>query len=224
MGNFRLYLRYMHISTPLPSNLRAVLFDFDGTLLDSFSGHFAAYQVTFAHFGLPASLEDLLRVYSPDWLQVYRAMGLPEQCWAEADAIWLAEASRHTPQLFPGAPELLDGLRPHFALGLVTSGSSERVKNDLERTGLDGRFQVIITGGDVCTPKPDPEGLLSALAQLQAAPTQAVFVGDAAADAHMAQAAGVTFIGMLSQFSGALPEGDYPRVRSLPELARLFTD
>lgn len=214
----------MHIPTPLPPDLRAVLFDFDGTLLDSFSGHFAAYQVTFAHFGLPASLEDLLRVYSPDWLQVYRAMGLPEQCWAEADAIWLAEASRHTPQLFPGAQELLDGLSPRFALGLVTSGSRERVKRDLERTGLERHFQVIITGGDVCTPKPDPEGLLSALAQLQAAPTQAVFVGDAAADAHMAQAAGVTFIGMLSQFSGALPEGDYPRVRSLPELARLFTD
>ncbi len=214
----------MHISTPLPSNLRAVLFDFDGTLLDSFSGHFAAYQVTFAHFGLATSLDDLLRVYSPDWLQVYRAMGLPEQYWAEADAIWLAEASRHTPQLFPGAQELLDGLKLRFALGLVTSGSSERVRGDLERNGLAGCFQVIVTGGDVCTPKPHPEGLLSALAQLKATPTQAVFVGDAAADAHMAQAAGVTFIGMLSQFSGALPEGDYPRVRSLPELARLFTD
>jgi phosphoglycolate phosphatase-like HAD superfamily hydrolase len=82
---------------------------------------------------------------------------------------------------------------------------------------------VIITGGDVCQPKPDPEGLLSALRRLGIAPCQAVFVGDAAADAHMALAAGVTFIGMLTQFSGDLPSGDYPRVRSLPELAQLFT-
>ena len=207
----------------LPPDLRAVLFDLDGTLLDSFSAHFAAYQVTFMHFNIPTSLEHLLRVYSPDWLAVYRAMGLAEQHWSEADAIWLAEAARHTPQLFPGTQALLEALAKHFTLGLVTSGSSERVRRDLERTGLNGRFKAIITGGDVCQPKPDPEGLLSALGLLDITPTQAVFVGDAAADAHMAQAAGVRFIGILTQFSGDLPAGDYPRVHSLPELAQLFT-
>mgnify|MGYP001102906320 CR=1 FL=1 len=41
----------------LPPDLRAVLFDLDGTLLDSFSAHFAAYQVTFMHFNIPTSLE-----------------------------------------------------------------------------------------------------------------------------------------------------------------------
>ena len=207
----------------LPPDLRAVLFDLDGTLLDSFSAHFAAYQATFTHFGIATSLEHLLRVYSPNWLEVYRGMGLAEQHWSDADAIWLAEAARHTPQLFPGAQELLEGLRQRFTLGLVTSGSSERVRRDLERNGLAGRFQVIITGGDVCQPKPDPEGLLNALGQLRVAPSQAIFVGDAAADAHMAQAAGVPFIGVLTQFSGDLPAGDYLRVRSLPELAQLFT-
>jgi len=207
----------------LPPDLRAVIFDLDGTLLDSFTGHFAAYQATFTHFGLPCGLEDLLQVYSPDWLAVYRAVGLPEQHWAEADAIWLAEASRHKPQLFPGALELLETLERRFALGLVTSGSSERVRGDLVRNYLDERFQVVITGGDVCTPKPHPEGLHSALDQLKVTPTQAVFVGDAAADAHMAQAAGVMFIAMLTQFSGDLPQGNYPRVRSLPELRQLFT-
>ncbi len=212
----------MPTAANLPPDLRAVLFDLDGTLLDSFSGHFAAYQVTFKHFGLSACLEDLLRVYSPDWLAVYRAMGLPEQHWAEADAIWLAEAARHAPQLFPGAQELLGTLQAHYTLGLVTSGSSERVRRDLARNGLDGCFQVVVTGGDVCRPKPDPEGLLQALQQMGIAPCQAVFVGDAAADALMAQAAGVAFIGMLTQFSGDLPGGDTPRVRSLPELAQLF--
>lgn len=212
----------MPASHPLPSDLRAVLFDFDGTLLDSFSAHFAAFQVTFAHFGLHTSLDELLRVYSPDWLQVYRGMGLAEQHWAEADLIWLAEAARHAPQLFPGAVELLHGLAPRYALGLVTSGSKERVRRDLQYTGLDGCFQVVITGGDVSQPKPDPEGLLSALRRLDVAPEQAVFVGDAAADAHMAQAAGVRFIGMVTQFSGDLPPGDYPRLCALPELAQLF--
>ena len=209
--------------TALPPDLRAVLFDLDGTLLDSFSGHFAAYQVTFEHFGLSASLENLLRVYSPDWLAVYRAMGLPEQHWAEADAIWLGEAARHAPQLFPGARELLGRLQARYRLGLVTSGSSERVRRDLRRNELDGCFQVIITGGDVCQPKPDPEGLLQALQRLGIAPCQAVFIGDAAADALMAQAAGVAFIGMMTQFSGDLPGGDIPRVHSLSELAQLFT-
>jgi len=209
--------------TLLPPDLQAVIFDLDGTLLDSFPGHFAAYQATFTHFGLPCGLEDLLRVYSPDWLAVYRAVGLPEKYWAQADAIWLAEAGRHDAQLFPGALELLEALERRFALGLVTSGSSERVQRDLERNDLADRFQVIITGGDVCTPKPHPEGLHSALTQLSVDPPQAVFVGDAAADAHMAQAAGVMFIGMLTQFSGDLPAGNYPRVRTLPELAQLFT-
>ena len=154
----------------LPTALRAVLFDLDGTLLDSFSGHLAAYQVTFTHFGLPASLDDLLRVYSPDWLQVYRAMGLPEQHWRRRMPSGWQKPPGTPPQLFPGTLELLEALRPRFALGLVTSGSSERVRRDLERNGLDRRFQVIITGGDVCQPKPDPEGLLSALRLLGIAP------------------------------------------------------
>lgn len=207
----------------LPRDLQAVIFDLDGTLLDSFSAHFAAYQATFAHFGIAASLENLLRVYSPNWLEVYRGVGLPEQHWSEADAIWLAEAARHTPQLFPGTLDLLEALAARFALGLVTSGSKERVQRDLERNALAGRFGVVITGGDVRQPKPDPEGLLSALGQLRVAPKQAVFVGDAAADALMAQAAGVSFIGILTQFSGELPGGDYPRVHSLPELAQFFS-
>lgn len=203
-------------------NIRAVLFDFDGTLLDSFPGHFRAYQVMFAHFGIPVTQESFFAVYSPNWLETYRRVGLPRERWDEADRVWMAEALRHAPPLFSGAVDVLAQLARRWPLGLVTSGSKTRVLGDLERTGLAGRFAVVVTGGDVQRPKPDPQGLELALAEMGVAPGEAVYVGDALADFEMASAAGVPFIGIPSQFASLTPQANCPQVSAISGLPGLL--
>ncbi len=188
------------------STIRTVLFDLDGTLLDSFPHHYAAYEDMFANFGIEITKELFLSSYSPNWYRTYEAFGLAEEYWEAANEIWLRAASGRTAELFPGVDELLKTLEKTHVLGIVTSGSKSRVTQDLERLGIANRFGTVVTGDDIREPKPAPEGLLRALDDLALSPAEAVYVGDAQADFEMANAAGVSFVGVKSEFAN-LAEG-----------------
>ena len=187
--------------TPLNQQYKAILFDFDGTLLDSFPAHYRAYEVTLAHFNMQLTPELYKQTFSPNWLAMYKAMDIPEERWEEADSYWLAEVRKHRPQLFPEARPLLDALSSKYMLGLVTSGSLDRVLRDLASTAIHDLFQVIVTGDDISNPKPDPEGLSIALDKLRIRPSEALYVGDAREDCQMARAAGVQFVGITGEFA-----------------------
>ena len=202
--------------------LKGLLFDFDGTLLDSFAAHFAAYRHMFARFDLHVTKEELLAAYTPNWYETYRLLGLPEQVWAQADAYWVEAAAQQTAHLFPGVKETLTQLHERFALGLVTSGSKPRVLADLERAGIAALFQVVVTGDDVEAPKPDPEGLVRALRALALQPQDVVYVGDAPADYEMARALDVAFLGVPSAFAQLHEGPSFRRVPSVTALASLL--
>lgn len=201
---------------------KSILFDFDGTLLDSFPAHYHAYEVTLAHFDMEITPERYMETYSPNWFAMYAALGIPEEKYGEADEIWLAEVKKHKPALFPAARPLLEALSESYVLGLVTSGSRERVMRDLNTTGIRDFFKVIVTGDDITRPKPDPEGLQIALEQLQLRPWQALFVGDAREDCLMAQAAGVPFLGIEGEFSTVTRAEGCTRLADLRELSALL--
>lgn len=201
-----------------PGDLRAIIFDLDGTLLNSFNAHFRAYEVMLRRFDIHLTADDLRKVYSPDWFAVYRALGLPPEVWDVADKLWLAEAARQPPKLFAGVDRLLDELSTLYPLAIVTSGSGHRVQQDLARTGISGYFRAIVTGDDVPNPKPAPDGILLAAEQLQIAPSSALYVGDTAVDYAAAQAAKMAFIGVQSPL---LHEGvpyPFPLLRGATEL------
>ena len=82
---------------PRRKNLKGLLFDLDGTLLDSFSAHFEAYRAMFERFDIQISKDSFLATYSPNWLHTYQAMGLPAELWATADAYWREAAAQQQP-------------------------------------------------------------------------------------------------------------------------------
>ena len=208
------------------SEIKAVLFDLDGTLLDSFHLHFAAYEVMFNHFGIEMSRELFLSTYSPNWYRTYEAFGLGEEHWERANILWLEAAATHAPELFPGVVEVVEELKKDYILGIVTSGSKTRVTNDLERLRITHHFSSIITGDDITDPKPAPEALERALEDLSIGPGEAIYVGDAHADFEMSRAAGVPFIGVASEFVNLVddhPEYDIHPIIDLPALVRSRT-
>jgi HAD superfamily hydrolase (TIGR01549 family) len=209
------------VAKPL-KNPAGLLFDLDGTLLDSFSVHFNAYAVMFSHYGIRVTEETFLATYSPDWYQTYAKMGLPREVWEQANDLWLAEANKCIPALFPGVKETLAQLSVTYPLGIVTSGSQERVWRDLESNAIRSFFQTIVTGDDISQPKPAPEGLERALEKLGIPADAAFFVGDTITDFETARSANVSFIGVLSRFGGLDSHTGCPLVASISELPGLF--
>jgi pyrophosphatase PpaX len=204
------------------NNLRTVIFDLDGTLIDSYPAHFQAYRATFYRFGIDLTEDDFLATYSPNWLDTYRALGLPQELWEEADAYWLDEASRLAPELFPGVLETLGQLRRTYRLGLVTSGSRERVFRDLGKRKLQDFFETIVTGDDVQRPKPAADGLRQALEVLRVDAGEAIYVGDSGLDWEMSTNAGVPFVGVHSRFASLDPSTPCYQIAAITDLPGLL--
>jgi len=201
---------------------KALLFDFDGTLLDSFSAHFDVFQIMFARFGIRIEKQQFLDFYSPNWYKTYEGMGLPQKDWKAADKIWLQEVEHQEPPLYPGVSETLRELNQICAIGLVTSGSKNRVLKDLERTGITSIFKVIVTGDDIQRPKPSPDGLDLALQKLDIQTDETAYIGDANADYEMSMAAGVDFIGVRSAYDRFITDGLFTCMESVTELPELL--
>jgi phosphoglycolate phosphatase len=178
----------------------AVLFDWDGTLLDSFAADTRAYLAMFGALGVTFTTDDLARHYHPDWTRVYRAAKIHRSRWNEADKLWREAYSREKPQLLAGTRSVLRDLAKRFALGLVTSGDGSRVRRQLETFKLANSFAACVCSEDVAHKKPHPAPLLRALRLLRVAPEDAVYVGDSPQDMEMARRAGVRAIGVFGPF------------------------
>jgi pyrophosphatase PpaX len=181
-------------------DVRNILFDWDGTLLNSFEADAAAYLAMFRALGIPWTLADLKRHYSPDWYRVYRAAQLPRADWQRADRLWRLHYARHEPELMPDARRVLDALAARFTIGLVTSGDRSRVRRELRCFGLTRLFRVRTYSESTLLHKPNPAPLKHALRLLRATPDSAIYVGDAPEDIAMARRAGVRSIAVLGCF------------------------
>ena len=180
--------------------VEGVLFDWDGTLLDSYHADTSAYLAMFKEMGISWGLEELEKNYSPNWYQVYRAAGLPRKRWEEADRAWRAHYAKHRPKLIAGVRRVLAKLGVAHPLGLVTSGDRDRVTRQLREFRLTTLFAARVCSGDTLRKKPHPEPLRLALRQMKLDPPACVYVGDAPQDVEMARRAGVRAIGVLGPF------------------------
>jgi HAD superfamily hydrolase (TIGR01509 family) len=199
-------------SLPFPT-LRAVIFDLDGTLVDSEQyGHRVAFNQAFEAFGLPDRWEpdryrELLAVTGGE-RRLFGWFASPEssECGrSEAERRELAKAvHRWKTDRFetlaasgaiprqPGAGAMLDGLaEAGLALAVATTGSRQWVEPLLEKQFDRARFSVVVTGDDVARRKPDPEAYLVALERLGVGPDEAVAVEDSGPGWEAARDAGL---------------------------------
>ena len=206
------------------TQLAGVLFDWDGTLLDSYHADSQAYPEMFRRVGLTWGLQELAANYSPDWYVVYRAAGIPKERWGEADRLWRACYTKHPSKLMPGTRRILRRLGARYRLGLVTSGDRQRVCRQLRVFGLTRLFRARVCGGDTEEKKPHPAPLLLALHKMKLRAEECVYVGDTPEDLAMAGAVGMRAIAVLGTFPtekrlrAAKPEFLLERLRELPAL------
>jgi phosphoglycolate phosphatase len=206
--------------------LEGVLFDWDGTLVDSYNADTSAYLAMFKEMGIAWGIEELEDNYSPNWYEVYRAAKLPRKRWEDADRAWRAHYAKHRPKLVAGARRVLARLANAHPLGLVTSGDRDRVTRQLREFHLSSLFAARVCSGDTQRKKPHPEPLRLAVRQMKLRPSACVYVGDAPQDVEMARRAGVRAIGVLGPFPtekrlrAARPEFLIKSIEELPDVLK----
>jgi phosphoglycolate phosphatase len=181
---------------------RAVLFDLDGTLLDSAPDLAAAANAMLAELGLPARDPAAIATYIGRGIPKLVERSLTGSLDAAADPALLvralpiyehhyaAESGRRSVP-FPGVVEGLRALhRAGLPLACITNKAERFTVDLLERTGLGGFFGVVVCGDTVAKKKPDPEPVLAACAQLGIRPHEALMIGDSENDVQAARAAG----------------------------------
>ena len=173
-----------------------VLFDLDGTLIDSIRLILDSYHHTLQAHGFPARTDAQwlagvgtpLRIQFADW---GHDADLLEAMVATYREFNLAHHDRMV-TVYPGIGDMLRQLHEgRLKLGLVTSKNRQGALRGLQLTGLADYFEVLVCADDVTHPKPHPEPVERALALLGADRTDTVFIGDSIHDMHSGRAAGV---------------------------------
>jgi phosphoglycolate phosphatase len=178
-----------------------IVFDWDGTLLDSAAEIVACIQQASREMGLPVpdaerarhviglGLHDSLRIAVPD---------LPVESYGEFAALYRRNflAREESMRLFTGVRELLAALRRREHLLAVATGKSRRgLDRALQASDLGAHFAASRCG-DETHPKPHPAMLLELMEQLAVDPARVLMIGDTSHDLEMASNAGVDALGV----------------------------
>ncbi|GLC88548.1 HAD family hydrolase [Lysinibacillus piscis] len=174
--------------------MKAIIFDFDGTLADTLPICFYAFQQVFQQFDARSvTNDDIKAMFGPS------ETGIIQQNLQHPDvdkAIELyykayTEQHAHFVQANTAIAQLLNSLKADYKLGIVTGKARRSLDISLQALQMENLFEVIITGDDVVQPKPHPEGLQQALDLLNVDSSEAVFVGDSDADIQAGKQANV---------------------------------
>lgn len=208
--------------------MQFLLFDMDGTLLDTLGDLIAAANAMRARFKLPPIPGERIRTYIGNGLGKLATRSLEGAPVDAAEALAVLKAC-YGAHLFertrpmPYVPETLAALREKGAkMAVVTNKASELARRLVGHFGWEGFLPVVIGGGDVPTLKPEPEGVLAALAALGGRREDACVVGDNSTDLEAARRAGVSSAFLENGFGSPrseTPTHVLPDIRALLSLA-----
>ena len=185
---------------------RLVIFDCDGTLVDSQNAIFATMEHAFSSLGLAVPPRpEVLGIIGLSLPEAFAALAPGESPATQAELANVyrsgfqhvrAASSGHDP-LFPGAREMITALaaRSDIVLGVATGKSRRGVVRLLDREGWHGHFLTIQTADDHPS-KPHPSMIIRAMAEADTEPHRTVMIGDTTFDIEMARNAGVGAIGV----------------------------
>lgn len=186
--------KFYHMTSEKTSALRAVIFDLDGTLVDSMPLVLRAFAYALAPFRPDLGIEDIfLRLGGPPARLLRELTGDDEQA-AEAirrfDSFGFSDGSLVQP--FAGMLGMLEHLQARgLVMGVWTGRDRRTTQAILDAHNLGRFFNVVVCGDDLPTHKPHPEGLVAILRGLATVPGAALYAGDAEADVLGGAAAGV---------------------------------
>ena len=182
------------------NKIDTVLFDLDGTLIDTNEVIIQSYQHAFnTHFkDVSLSKDDIIDLIGPPLRTIFNRFTDQDDIVNQAIQTYLDYYTKHEHQLFKLYPQVLEVLKTlkedGFNIGIVTSKFSKSAMPSVEHFKLGPYFDTFIALEDVSIPKPDPEGVMLALKRLNA--KGAIMVGDNQSDLLAGKQAGVLCAGV----------------------------
>lgn len=188
-------------SARLPDSIRAVIFDMDGTLIDTEAAHRRTFADTGRAIGWPMSdalLLSMVGIHRDENERMLAAHMGPDfplaHFYAQSDALFEAAVDAGIP-LRPGATLLLDHLaQAGIPMALATSTAAPYAQQRLKKSGLFDYFDIVVTRSDVDQPKPHPEPYLLAARLMGVETAYCVAVEDSYAGVRSATAAGIATV------------------------------
>ncbi|MFN6970660.1 MAG: HAD family hydrolase [Rheinheimera sp.] len=178
---------------------QAIIFDMDGTLIDSMPGHGKAWRLTCERYGYPfdlAYMQSLGGVPTDQTVVLLNEKYQLQHDVAEVAAFKAAtwEQMDEAPVLIPCTFEVLQHYLTTKKIGIGTGAERSHALKMLRQTGLLALVPTVVTASDVTHGKPHPETFLTVAAQLGVAPEQCVVFEDTAIGQQAALAAGMDCI------------------------------
>ncbi|WP_249871292.1 pyrophosphatase PpaX [Oceanobacillus saliphilus] len=206
-------------------SIRTILFDLDGTLIDTNELIRASFQHTFNHYNLTFTPEEILEFNGPPLIETFKRIDSKraDRMIATYREHNLSEHDNYV-TAFPEVVETVMQLQEHhLKLGIVTTKMSPTVHMGLKLTGLDSFFSTIIALEDVTHAKPHPEPVLKAMLALNADPQTTLMVGDNYHDIESGKNAGIQTAGVAWSQKGKERLMEYNPTYMLEQMTDLLT-
>ena len=193
---------------------KAVLFDFDGVIVDTENVHIAAWQRTLTRMAWELTDEAASRAAEIDdrvfLKELFEARGIEAgdiDGWIKLKQDLTERLLIDAPRIHPGVLELIRMLKARARLGIVTTTWRRNVEVVLTSAGILDAFEVIVAKEDVAAVKPAPDGYLRALAMLRIPASEVVAIEDSPTGLEAARAAGVRVVAV----GHSRPSGEWSR-------------
>jgi beta-phosphoglucomutase-like phosphatase (HAD superfamily) len=214
----------------LSKKYRAIIFDLDGTLINSLPLHVLAFKDLMLERGIRLEDYELERLMGKPTTDIFRILKKKYKFKESIDV--LREERRYhyfkflglKNIVFPGVLKSLQVLILNYKLALATGSSYVTYTHSTDKD-FQILFDVIITSNSVRHGKPAPDQFLLCAKKLRIKPKECLVIGDSLYDAIAAKRAGMDFIGTLTGYNNSktlLEEGAIAVIKNIPELLKLI--
>ncbi|MGE0104609.1 MAG: HAD family hydrolase [Blastocatellales bacterium] len=200
-------------------DLKAIIFDFNGVIVDDEPLHLELFRKVMAEEGLELTDEEYHEKYlgfddRGCFTAALTDLGRPGsdagyiEELIDRKAVYYRDAIEERFLIFPGVIELIGLVRRSYPLAIASGALRSEIELVLERGGIRDAFGPIIAAEDVAACKPDPEGYLRALDELRATtaslqPSQCLVIEDSIAGVEAARRAGMRCLAVTNSYSAA---------------------